>query len=168
MSSPAPSVAAESLAGRVVSALSAAAATLGCAESLTAGLLAATVAEVPGASAVLRGGVVAYATDLKASVLGVPRAVLAAHGAVSGPCAEAMAAGAVRVCGSTYGLALTGVAGPEPQEGHPPGHVWLGLAGPDGASARLLTLAGDRATVRAGAVEAALGALLAHLAGGAH
>lgn len=163
MTSPAPSAEAESLAGRVVAALRAAGSTLGCAESLTAGLLAATVAEVPGASVVLRGGVVAYATDLKASVLGVPRAVLAEHGAVSGPCAEAMAVGAVRVCGSTYGLALTGVAGPEPQEGHPPGHVWLGLAGPGAASARLLGLDGDRAAVRAGAVEAALGALLARL-----
>lgn len=149
----------------VVRLLGAADETLACAESLTAGLLSATVASVPGASAVLRGGIVAYATELKESVLGVPRAVLAEHGAVSEECARAMAVGAVAVCRASHGLALTGVAGPAPQEGHQPGHVCIGLAAPAGAWARTVHLPGDRPAVRIGAAEAALAWLAAYLRG---
>jgi nicotinamide-nucleotide amidase len=158
-------VSAPSAAAEAVAALRAAGATLSCAESLTAGLLAASVAAVPGASSVLRGGLVAYATDLKATLLGVPYEVLDRFGAVSEECAQAMATGAAARCVSTYALALTGVAGPDPQEGHPPGHVCLGLAGPAGVRSRSITLRGDRAAIRAGAVDAALAWLVADLGG---
>jgi nicotinamide-nucleotide amidase len=157
--------AASSLAAQVVAALRAERRTVATAESLTAGLLAARLADVPGASAVLRGGIVAYATDLKATLLGVPAAVLAEQGAVSEACAAAMATGAVARCGADHGLALTGVAGPDPQEGHPVGTVCLGVAGPAGVTAVTLQLPGDRAAIRAAAVDAALAALLALLAG---
>lgn len=152
-----------STAAEAVAALRAVGATLSCAESLTAGLLAATVASVPGASAVLRGGLVVYATDLKATLLGVPYEVLDRYGAVSEQCARAMATGAAARCGSTYALALTGVAGPDPQEGHPPGHVCLALAAPGGVRSRSVALPGDRDAVRTAAVEVALSWLVADL-----
>jgi nicotinamide-nucleotide amidase len=154
-----------SLEAAVVTALSAAGQTVACAESLTAGLLAGRIAAVPGASAVLRGGIVAYATDVKASLLGVPADVLAEHGAVSEACARAMAAGAAARLGADHAMALTGVAGPTEQEGHPPGTVCLGLHGPEGTTASTLQLPGDRARVRTYAVTAALAGLLRALPG---
>lgn len=160
--SPAPTLAAE-----VVAALTAAARTVATAESLTAGLLAARLADVPGASAVLRGGIVAYATDLKASLLDVPAAVLAEHGAVSEACARAMATGAISRCGADFAVALTGVAGPGRQDGKPPGTVCLGIVGPGIVTAVTVHLAGDRAAVRTAAVDAALHALRDALSGSA-
>ena len=132
--------------------------TLACAESLTAGLLTARIADVPGASAVLRGGVVAYATGLKAELLGVSAELLAAQGAVSAATAAAMAAGVRTRLGADVGLALTGVAGPEPQEGHPPGIVYVALDAPalGGPAGRALQLAGGRADVRRAAVDGSL------------
>ena len=85
---------------------------------------------VPGASAVLRGGVVAYATDVKGSVLGVPADLLEAHGAVHPAVAAAMAAGAARLLGAVWGVATTGVAGPAEQDGHPVGTVHVAVHGP--------------------------------------
>ncbi|MVA75656.1 nicotinamide-nucleotide amidohydrolase family protein [Auraticoccus sp. F435] len=126
--------------------------TLATAESLTAGLVAATVAEVPGASAVLRGGVVAYAGELKAELLGVPVDVLARHGAVSQQTAAALAAGARQRLRADLGLGTTGVAGPDPAEGHPPGHVWIAVATADRVETRLLDLPGGRQEVRAATV----------------
>lgn len=104
--------------------------TLALCESLTAGLASATVATVPGASAVLRGGLVTYATDLKASLAGVPEKILDRYGPVSAVTARHMARGAQSVCGATWGVALTGVAGPDPQDGHPVGEVHIAVAGP--------------------------------------
>ncbi|HHT33044.1 MAG TPA: nicotinamide-nucleotide amidohydrolase family protein [Corynebacterium sp.] len=104
--------------------------TLAAAESLTAGLFCATVAGVPGASAVLRGGLITYATELKETLAGVPAEVLDSVGPVAADTARAMAAGARRRCGADWGVALTGVAGPDAQEGHPVGEVWCGIAGP--------------------------------------
>lgn len=104
--------------------------TLAAAESLTAGLFCATVAGVPGASAVLRGGLVTYATDLKASLADVPGAVLEAHGPVAAETAHAMAEGARRRCASDWSVALTGVAGPDPQDGHDVGEVWCAIGCP--------------------------------------
>src|SRR5215470_10980125 len=101
----------------VVSALVVRAQTLAVAESLTGGLLAATLVDVPGASKVFRGGLVVYATDLKASLAGVPADLLAERGPVDPDVAVALAAGARERCGATWGLGTTGVAGPEPQEG---------------------------------------------------
>jgi len=122
--------------------------TLATAESLTGGGLAARITSTPGASAVFRGGVVSYATDVKASLLGVPAGVLDAHGAVSAETAAAMATGVRDLLGATYGLALTGVAGPDEQEGKPVGTVYLGLAGAEGVSTRLVHLPGGREQVR--------------------
>ncbi len=103
------------------------------AESLTGGLLAAALTSVPGASAAFRGGVVVYATDLKAAVLGVPADLLARHGAVHPGVAAAMAAGVRRLMGATVGAATTGVAGPDPADGQPVGTVYIAVSiGPDG------------------------------------
>ncbi len=140
--------------------------TLAVAESLTGGLLAAAVTAVPGASAVFRGGVVAYATELKISLLGVPEDVVAGHGVVSADCARAMAVGARDLTGSTYALSTTGVAGPDSQEGHPVGTVFVGLAGPDRAVVVSLSLEGDRLAIAEATVTAALGALVQYLDAG--
>jgi nicotinamide-nucleotide amidase len=104
--------------------------TVAVAESLTAGLVVGRFGDVPGVSAVLRGGIVAYATDLKATLLDVPDDVLTAHGAVSRETAGAMAAGVRIRCRSDWGLATTGVAGPDPQEGKPAGTVYVAVIGP--------------------------------------
>jgi competence/damage-inducible protein CinA-like protein len=105
-------------------------ATVATAESLTGGLLGARLTDMPGSSATYRGGVVAYATDLKAGLLDVPRDLLAAHGAVHADVATAMAEGVKERLGATYGLAVTGVAGPDQQDGHSVGTVHLSVAGP--------------------------------------
>jgi nicotinamide-nucleotide amidase len=137
--------------------------TVAAAESLTAGLFCATLATVPGASATLRGGAVVYATDLKAVLAGVPEELLGAHGPVSPETAAALAEGIRARCGSTWGVGLTGVAGPDPVDGHEPGRVYLGVA--DGRVSEVvpLRLPGDRQAVRDGAVAAAFDALLARL-----
>jgi nicotinamide-nucleotide amidase len=144
------------LAAGVHAALLAKGETLAVAESLTGGALGAAMTAVAGVSATFRGGVVAYATDLKASVLGVDAEVLARVGAVDAEVARQMAVGVRERLAATYGLATTGVAGPDPQDGHPPGEVHLAWAGPAGAVAVVLTLPGDRAEVRAEAVRRAL------------
>lgn len=107
-------------------------ATLAVAESLTGGLLGAELTGMPGSSATFRGGVIAYATPLKHSLLGVPEDLLAAHGAVHPQVAVAMAEGVRDRLGATYGLAVTGVAGPEPQDGQPVGTVHIALSGATG------------------------------------
>jgi PncC family amidohydrolase len=109
--------AAEGLSARIVTALRAGGDTLAVAESLTGGLVTARVVDVPGASTVLRGGVVAYATDLKHALLGVDADLLAERGAVDPDVALAMARGVAGRLGSTWAVATTGVAGPDPQDG---------------------------------------------------
>ena len=141
--------------------------TLAVAESLTGGLLAATIVDVPGASRVFRGGLVVYATDLKATLAGVPAELLAARGPVDPDVAAALARGARQRCTADWALATTGVAGPDPQGDAPVGTVYLGLAGPDGrVQVRRLQLVGDRATIRRGTVAAALGMITEMLPGG--
>ena len=135
------------------------------AESLTGGRLAALLTSVPGASATYVGGVVTYATELKVSLLGVADALVAEHGVVSAPCARAMARGVRTLTGATYALATTGVAGPDRQEGHPPGTVFLGVAGPGGDRAVELALEGDRAAVQDQTCAEAVGLLTAILCG---
>ncbi|MBD8079244.1 CinA family protein [Cellulosimicrobium arenosum] len=130
--------------------------TLGVAESLTGGLVTATIVDVPGASVVLRGGIVAYATDTKAAVLGVDAALLAARGAVDPDVACSMADAARRLLRADVGLATTGVAGPDPQDGRPPGLVYVAVSLLGARHVRELELLGDRAQVRAGAVHAGL------------
>lgn len=139
--------------------------TLGFCESLTAGLACATVADVPGASAVLRGGLVTYATDLKGSLALVDAAVLTQHGPVAAETAAGMAEGARERLGCDWAVSLTGVAGPEPQDGHPVGEVHLGLAHAGEATrTRRVDLDGSRAQIRTAAVDAALGFLAEALA----
>ncbi|NKY53357.1 CinA family protein [Nocardia vermiculata] len=140
--------------------------TVATAESLTAGLLAATVAGVPGASTVLRGGVIVYATDLKQSLAGVSEHTLAADGPVAATTAEQLAVGARTVCGADWGVGLTGVAGPDPQDGNPVGTVFLGLSGPGCTEVMRLHLTGDRWTIRIGAVRAAVVQLASRLGTG--
>jgi nicotinamide-nucleotide amidase len=139
---------AEPAATEVVELLRLRGATAASAESLTGGRLAALFTEVPGSSEVFRGGVVAYATDVKVAVLDVPETVVEQHGVVSAECALEMARGVRRLTGATYGVSTTGVAGPDEQEGKPVGTVYLGVAGPDGDSAVALELVGDRATIQ--------------------
>ncbi|MEY9213377.1 CinA family protein [Thermobifida halotolerans] len=135
--------------------------TLAVAESLTGGMIGATLTAVPGASAVFRGGAVVYATDTKTSLLGVSATLLAEHGAVHPDVAEAMARGARRVFTATFGLAVTGVAGPDPQDGQPVGTVYAATALPDNrCNLRKLQLHGDRAAIRDQTVTAALTLLL--------
>lgn len=104
--------------------------TVAVAESLTAGLLGAELTMMPGASAMFLGGVITYATELKERLLGVPAELLAEHGAVHPDVAAAMAAGVRDRLGASWGLAVTGVAGPDPQDGRPVGTVFVGVAGP--------------------------------------
>ena len=139
-------------------------ATLATAESLTGGRLAALVTSVPGASRVFLGGVVAYDPAIKERVLGVPHDLVVRHGVVSAECARAMALGALTLTGATYAVSTTGAAGPDPSEGHPPGTVFVGVAGPRGDQVVALTLSGDRAAIADRTCRDALG-LLADLLG---
>ncbi|WP_310719353.1 CinA family protein [Streptomyces lydicus] len=137
---------------------------LAVAESLTGGLVAGALTAVPGASRVLRGSVTAYATDLKRELLGVDGALLAAHGAVDAEVARQMAEGVRRVLGADWGIATTGVAGPEPQDGQPVGTVFVAVCGPGGAGeVRRLALAGDRDRIRRDTIDAVLALLLSEL-----
>ncbi|GAA1396439.1 CinA family protein [Luteococcus peritonei] len=122
--------------------------TLGCCESLTGGLLAATITDVPGASRSFRGGLVTYASDLKCSLVGLEPEHVAEHGVITAHTARTMAQGARRVLGCDLAIACTGVAGPDPQDGAQVGTVWLSVAGPWGASDHLLQLDGDRQCIR--------------------
>jgi nicotinamide-nucleotide amidase len=130
--------------------------TLATAESLTGGLLAATIVDVPGASNAYRGGLIVYATDLKATLAGVPTPLLDAHGPVDPSVAAALAAGARERCHADWGLATTGVAGPDPQGDQPVGRVYVAVASHDGSDVRQLDLTGDRTQIRRETVEAAL------------
>ena len=149
---------------RVHAALLARGETVAAAESLTAGLFCATLAGVPGASATLRGGAVVYATDLKTTLAGVAPELLAAAGPVSEPTAAALAEGIRSRCAATWGVGITGVAGPDPVDGHGPGRVYLGLSDGLVTVVHELDLPGDRAAVRAGAVQEAMARLLGRLA----
>jgi nicotinamide-nucleotide amidase len=126
------------------------------AESLTAGLVSASIADVPGCSAVFRGGVVAYATDVKGSVLGLDASDLA-H-VVSEQVAAELARNACRLLDADLGISTTGVAGPEPLDGQDPGSVWI--AAHDRTTSRThtrhLALSGNRAEIRLGATTAAI------------
>jgi nicotinamide-nucleotide amidase len=144
----------------LVERLTAAGQTLAVAESLTGGLVTAALTDVAGASAVVRGGVVAYASDIKGRVLGVDEAVLARVGAVDADVAEQMAGGVRSLMGATYGLATTGVAGPDPADGKAVGTVYVAVAGPGSSRVKALRLSGDRQGIRADTVLAVL-ALLA-------
>jgi len=129
---------------------------LAVAESLTGGMVAAELVSVSGASTVFVGGVVAYATRVKAEVLGVDADLLEREGAIHPRVAEQMAAGVRQLLSADLGLATTGAAGPDPQDGHEPGEVWIAAATPDGAVSRELRLAGDRESIRRQTADAVL------------
>jgi nicotinamide-nucleotide amidase len=137
--------------------------TVAAAESLTGGLVAAALTDVPGASNAFRGGVIAYATELKAEALGVDVTLLKRHGPVYAPVAAAMAEGVRQRLGATIGVATTGVAGPGPQDGQPAGtvHIAVSLAGD--TVVRTMALAGNRDEVRRLTVDRVLGLLLGRL-----
>ena len=123
--------------------------TLGCAESCTGGLAAKRMTDLPGASAVFKGGVVSYTNEVKQNVLGVPQALLEEYGAVSEQVAAAMARGARKVLGCDLALAVTGVAGPDPDDrGNPVGLVYVALAAPDGVRVRTLHQGMGRERIR--------------------
>jgi PncC family amidohydrolase len=133
--------------------------TVATAESLTGGRLAAALTGVPGASKSYVGGVVAYATSVKLELLGVPAAVVERYGVISAECALAMARGAVGLTGATWGIGTTGVAGPDGQDGHPPGTVHVGLVGPGTSTALALELVGGREAIQDRTCVEALSAL---------
>ncbi|QIK62432.1 CinA family protein [Leucobacter viscericola] len=147
---------------------------IAAAESLTGGLLTDTLVSIPGASRVVSGGVVAYDTYLKHSLLGVDFALLREHGPVHGEVARQMAAGVRFACSvpgqddlepADIGIATTGVAGPDadPQSGQAAGTVWLGVSDSNGTEAVLLSLTGDRSAIRNQTVIAALELVLGRL-----
>ena len=137
--------------------------TVATAESLTGGRLAVALTDTPGASETYLGGVVTYATELKASVLDVEERIIEEHGVVSPECAKAMASGVRALTGATFGIATTGVAGPADQEGKPPGTVFVGIAGPGLLEAVALELPGKREQVQERTVREALDAFEAVL-----
>jgi nicotinamide-nucleotide amidase len=150
----------QELAPGVVERLAARRERLALAESCTGGLLAEMITSVPGASAVLDLGVVAYANEAKSAVVGVPAELLAAHGAVSDPVARALAEGVRRAAGATWGIGITGIAGPTGgTEEKPVGTVFLALAGPGGTQSLRRLYRGDRRRVRETAAYEALNLL---------
>ncbi|RAO42409.1 Nicotinamide-nucleotide amidase [Micromonospora saelicesensis] len=138
--------------------------TLATVESLTGGSLAASIVNIAGVSGVYRGGLVVYATELKATLAGVPDDLLSERGPVDPEVAAALAEGGRQRCGADWGLATTGVAGPEPQDGKPVGLVYVAVAGPNGGEVRQLDLGSGRDHVRAEAVVEALRLLSERLA----
>jgi nicotinamide-nucleotide amidase len=147
--------------------------TLAVAESLTGGLVSSELTAVPGASQAFRGAVTAYATPLKHELLGVDAALLEEHGAVDPQVALQMAAGVRKALGADWGIATTGVAGPEPQDGQPVGTVFVAVDGPrsadsgsaGGGKVQALRLNGDRAEIRMESVRSVLALLLRELEG---
>jgi CDP-diacylglycerol---glycerol-3-phosphate 3-phosphatidyltransferase len=154
---------ADELAAKAIGLLIASGHTVATAESLTGGLVAAALTTVPGASAVFRGGVVAYSAELKTTLLAVPGELLDRHGTVHADVALAMAAGARERLGAWAGLATTGVAGPDPVDGQQPGIVHIAVDSPQGAVHQPLRLSGDRAQIRQQTVSAALTLLIGAL-----
>ena len=140
--------------------------TFGTAESCTGGLVAKRMTDLPGASAVLKGGVVSYTDEVKHNVLGVPQALLDQYGAVSPQVAEAMARGTRRVLGCDLAVSTTGVAGPDPDDrGNPVGLVYVALAGAEFCHVQELHLGRGRAMVRSRASLHALDLVRRYLTG---
>jgi nicotinamide-nucleotide amidase len=144
------------LAAQIVGLLTRRRQTVAVAESLTGGLLGAAITTVPGASSVFRGGVIAYATDVKAALLGVSAALLAERGAVDPDVAGAMAAGVRERLGAAIGAATTGVAGPDAADGKPPGTVHIAVSTAGGTVVQTLALSGSRDEIRRDTVERSL------------
>ncbi len=127
-------------------------ATVAVAESLTGGLLCAELTRTPGASSTVRGGIVVYATDLKTALAGVPAELIAARGPVDREVALALGHGVRARLDATYGIGVTGVAGPDRQGERPIGTVFLAVVGPAGETVAQREFPGDREAIRAAAV----------------
>ncbi|WP_028846513.1 MULTISPECIES: CinA family protein [Thermocrispum] len=151
------------LAEGIVARLRARGETVATAESLTGGGLCAELTAVPGASDVVRGGLIVYTDQLKIELAGVPRDLLTRAGAVDADVAAYLAAGARARCHADWGIGLTGVAGPGPADGVPAGTVYVGIADAETSSSWRLQLSGDRAAVRRATIEHALRLLGEHL-----
>ena len=151
------------LAAQVVAEALAAGKTVATAESLTAGMVAAVLADTPGASGMLQGGVVAYQNSVKEGVLKVPSGLLARAGSVDGEVAAAMAEGARTVLDADIGVSTTGVAGPEEHDGKRVGTVYIGIATAAGATGFEYSFDGNRPEIRGQACGAALERLLGTL-----
>jgi len=142
---------------QIIRAFASAGQTIATAESLTGGLLCAALTHVPGASAVVRGGVVAYSSEVKRDVLDVDEDLLAAAGAVDPDVAAAMAQGACAMLGADLGISTTGVAGPDEQDGKPVGTVFIALADPERILQVVeLSLEGTREEIRIATTQKAL------------
>jgi nicotinamide-nucleotide amidase len=139
---------------------------LSTAESLTGGMLGSILTILPGASQTYRGGVVVYATDLKSALLGVPESLLEARGPVDPDVAVAMAEGVRDRLGATWGVALTGVAGPDQQGDQPVGKVYLAVAGPGQTWVAERLFPGYRSEIRTAACRDALHAVYDRVAAG--
>ena len=135
--------------------------TLATAESCTGGGIGDALTAVPGASNVYKGGVISYCNEIKQKLLNVPEEILTQYGAVSAPVAEAMARGARNALNADIAVSVTGLAGPSGDEfGNPVGTVYIGYAGANICLSRCFLFDGDRAAIRAQAVEAALKLIL--------
>ncbi|HVQ87437.1 MAG TPA: CinA family protein [Actinomycetes bacterium] len=145
----------------LINRLASAGQTVAAAESLTGGLFLAALTEVPGASQVVRGGMVVYATDAKHLLAGVPTQLLLARGPVDSEVARALAMGARDRLGATYGVGITGVAGPTKQDDHPVGEVHCAVVGPMGQTlvSHDFAALGNRPEIRRAACEAAVALL---------
>lgn len=127
--------------------------TIGSCESLTAGLFTARLAEISGVSAVLKGGIVTYQSDVKTGLVGVDKALIAQHGVVSAPCAKAMAINAAKLLHCDISVSFSGNAGPSVMEGKPVGCVFCAIACKDEVVSYHLQLNGSRNEIRVQAVE---------------
>jgi nicotinamide-nucleotide amidase len=153
------------LAGELIGELAARGTTVAVAESLTGGRLVAALTSVPGSSAVVRGAVVAYSSDIKVQLLGVDPHVLAAQGPVCVEVSAQMAQGVRSRLGATYAMSTTGEAGPESASGQPVGTVHVAVSGPSGTTtSQLDLLPGGREDIQSAAVEGALRLLAGILA----
>ena len=150
-------------AAAVLTALGARGWTVAVAESLTGGLVVSSLVSVPGASAQIRGGVVAYATEVKASVLGVDADLLASRGAVDRDVARQMAEGVRALLRADVGIATTGVAGPDPQDGQPVGTVHIAVVTPESTAVSSPLFDGGREEIRQAAAAQALADCLGQL-----
>jgi nicotinamide-nucleotide amidase len=147
------------IASNLIAALTERRETLAVAESLTGGLVAASLTDVPGSSRVFLGGLVTYATESKVALLGIDSGLIDRHGVCSQEVAEAMALAVRERFASTWGVATTGVAGPGPHQGIGAGEVWIAISGPQSGSEHLSLGDLGRSQVRGGAVTGALALL---------
>ena len=145
------------LSSAIVESLKSRVETLSIAESITGGALTSEIVNIPGASHILKGSIVAYSVEIKVRELSVSQELIDRAGVVSEEVALAMANGIRARMNTTWSIASTGVAGPGPHQGIAAGTVWLAIVGPDTRETVRLALDGDREKVRRGAVESALG-----------